>query len=279
MEQVSPLTDLYTLGLDNLKSTALKLPFNDLISLCKTSKKFSNICNDIYFWKSYFVENVHEKVNIPENADINWYKQKLKDYPAVKRVNEIMILKKSNYRYIQEEDENWDIFERIENLQKLNCNNSQLTSLPSMPNLQRLYCENNQLTSLAFYPNLQYLYCNDNRLISLPYLPNLQELFCQHNRLTSLPYLPNLQVLDCNNNRLTSIPSMPTLRGLYCENNQLTSIPSMPNLQYLYCANNQLTSLPSMPNLRVLYCEDNPLPGFTLDYWRKIWKENNYFII
>ena len=254
MEQVSPPTDLYALGLDNLKSTALKLPFNDLISLCKTSKKFSNICSDIYFWKSYFVENVPEKVNIPGNADINWYKQKLKDYPAVKRVNELILLKKSSYRYIREENKNWDIFERIENLQKLYCYNNQLISLPSMPNLEVLYCENNQLTSLASYPNLQYLYCTNNQL-------------------TLLPILPNLQGLNCDNNRLTSIPSMPTLRGLYCDNNQLTSIPSMPNLEVLYCAGNQLTSLSPMPNLRKLDCDNNPLPGFTLDYWKKVWNQ------
>ena len=45
------------------------------------------------------------------------------------------------------------------------------------------------------------------------------------------------------------------------------------NLQELSCENNQLTSLPYLPNLQTLNCENNPLLGFTLSYWKKIWKE------
>lgn len=45
----------------------------------------------------------------------------------------------------------------------LKCDGINLLFLPAnFPNLQKLKCNNNQLTSLPEYSNLKTLYCNDN---------------------------------------------------------------------------------------------------------------------
>ncbi|MEY4926145.1 MAG: leucine-rich repeat protein, partial [Bacteroidota bacterium] len=103
------------------------------------------------------------------------------------------------------------------------CSNQGIASLEGVQyfdGLQRLYCNNNQLTSLPALPaTLQYLYCYNNQLTSLPALPaTLQRLYCNNNQLTSLPALPAaLQYLDCDTNQLTSLPALPaTLQYFYC---------------------------------------------------------------
>jgi Leucine-rich repeat (LRR) protein len=259
MENITPPTDLLTLEslpFDAQKKVALNLPYETVISFCKVSKKLKRICDDIYFWKDYLRIQVPVNINVPSGASIGWYKDKIKQYPKVEVITDLLDQGKATGNYIQELNNNWNVFERVENLEKLVCQNSQLTSMPSMPNLQDLYCRNNQLTSISL-------------------MPSLQELNCGNNQLTSILSMPSLRYLHCDNNQLTSILSMPNLQGLNCGNNQLTSIPSMPSLRVLYCENNQLTSMPSMPSLRVLYCRNNPLPGFTLDYWRDIWNKES----
>ena len=275
MEQLSPPTDLYALGSDNLKSAALKLSLKDIISLCKTSRKLSSICNDIYFWKTYLRVQIPININVPEGVDINWYKNKIEQYPKVKGITDLLDQNEASGEYIQEFNDNWDIFERVENLKELYCSNNQLTSLPSMPNLRIIRCWNDQLTSLPLMPNLQFLSCNDNQLTSLPPMPKLEQLDCVNNQLTSIPLMPNLKFLNCNDNQLTSLPLMPNLEVLYCANNQLTSLPSMRNLRQLFCQHNQLTFLPPMPDLGYLSCTNNPLPGYTLKYWKNIWSSTN----
>jgi uncharacterized repeat protein (TIGR01451 family) len=172
------------------------------------------------------------------------------------------------------------------NLQILNCNLNQLTSLPVLPSsLEKLSCGNNLLTSLPALPNslidldcignslsnlpvlpnsLNNLICENNQLTSLPVLPSsLEKLFCGVNQLTSLPALPNsLTILDFNLNQITSLPALPnSLTGLYCYNNQLISFPTFPNsLTSISCGYNQLINLPTLPNsLTHLYCGNNQL--------------------
>jgi len=274
---LKPSVDLLTLEslpLDTQKKVALNLPYETVISFCKVSKKLKRICDDVYFWRDYLKTNIPVNINVPSGASIRWYKDKIEQYPKVKVITDLLDQGKATGEYIQEHNNNWDIFDRVENLQEIYCNDKELTSIPLMPNLQELYCGNNQLTFIPLMANLQILYCENNQLTSIPSMPNLQDLYCTNNQLTSIPLMPNLQDLYCKNNQLTSIPSMPNLRVLWCQDNQLTSIPSMPNLRDLWCDNNQLTSIPSYPNLQVLNCKNNPLPGFTLKYWKKIWKKN-----
>ncbi|WP_312891238.1 NEL-type E3 ubiquitin ligase domain-containing protein [Mesorhizobium silamurunense] len=158
-------------------------------------------------------------------------------------------------------------------LQVLNVNNNDLTSLPaSLPaGLRRLDANHNQLTSLPeqLPAGLQWLYANGNRLTSLPerLSAGLQRLYADRNQLTSLPAsLPaGLQALYVSGNQLTSLPaSLPAgLQALYANGNQLTSLPaSLPaRLQALYANGNQLTSLPaSLPaRLRRLDANGNRL--------------------
>ena len=115
---------------------------------------------------------------------------------------------------------------RFKNLEKLDCSNNHLTSLPALSQyLKTLICDNNQLTCLPTLPkNLKELYCNDNQLFLLP---NLSE---------------NLKILCCYNNQLTCLPTLPQ------------------NLQELYCINNQLHVLPNLPqNLEEFDCYANPI--------------------
>src|SRR6516162_9827527 len=223
---------------DVLRTTALNLSVKDIFNLCQVNKQYKQyICDYKPFWEALLLREVgNAKVNIPSDADISWYKNKVKNWPNVKVLVEKIKENNLQIEYIRPFNDNWDYFEIVENLRKLDCDDNQLTSLPPMPNLQKLYCYNNQLTSL-------------------PPMSNLQKLFCENNQLTSLPPMPNLQVLYCENNQLTSLPSMPNLKELYCYDNRLTSLPPMPNLQKLYCSENKLTSLPSMPNLQVLNCQ------------------------
>ena len=239
---------------DVLRITALNLPVKDILNLCQTNKQYQQyICNNKPFWEALLLKEVGNiRIIIPMNADINWYKEKLKIWPNVKILVEKIKADKVDADYIRPFNDNWDYFEIVVNLQILSCHNNQLTSLPSMPNLLELYCSHNQLTTL-------------------PPMPNLQVLYCSENKLTSLPLMPNLQKLVCSNNQLMSLPPMPNLEGLWCDNNQLTSLPPMPNLTILDCHNNQLTSLPLMTNLRVFYCDNNPLPFFDLRRWKKYW--------
>ena len=197
---------MHQLPTDILRLIALNLSIRDILNLCQTNKQYQQyICNNKPFWKALLLRETKGNVNISPNADVNWYKEKIKNWPSVKvLVEKIEENKVEKIEYIQSFQENWDYFEIAENLQELYCSGIRLTSLPSMPNLGVLDCQYNLLTSLPLMPKLQYLYCHNNQLTSLPPMLNLRELDCQYNLLTSLPSMPNLQVLSCKNNLLPS---------------------------------------------------------------------------
>lgn len=118
------------------------------------------------------------------------------------------------------------------NLEELDCNDSQLTSLDlsELSNLKRLYCNNNKLTSLDLknVPSLEELNCGGNQLseLDLAAVPNLVALTCSSNPLPNLDFtqLVNLQVLDIDKTGLTSLEKVPTgLVALSCGNNPLSS--------------------------------------------------------
>ena len=122
------------------------------------------------------------------------------------------------------------------------------------------------LPDLTRFQNLQSLNCYNTQITSLPNLPkSLKILYCVRNKLTSLPDLSgfqNLEILNCENNQLTSLPSLPqNLKRIICSINELTSLPSLPqNLEALHCYNNNLTSLPSLPqNLKIVRCFNNDI--------------------
>ena len=124
------------------------------------------------------------------------------------------------------------------------------------------------LPDLTRFQNLQSLNCHNTQITSLPNLPkSLKILYCVKNKLTSLPDLSdfkNLEILNCSNNDLTSLPSLPqNLKTIYCPFNKLTSLPNLTcfiHLETLHCYNNDLTSLPCLPqNLTICRCFNNPI--------------------
>ena len=109
----------------------------------------------------------------------------------------------------------------------LNCSANQLTELDvdvtHKPNLERVECQNNQLTSLIL---------GQNKL--------LKKLNCANNQLTQLNLnnMISLTELNCANNQLTvlDVSSSPNLTTLWLKNNQLTSLnlDNNPNLNFTY---------------------------------------------
>ena len=126
----------------------------------------------------------------------------------------------------------------------LNCSANQLTELDvdvtHKPNLERVECQNNQLTSLILGEN-----------------KGLEKLNCANNKLTQLNLnnMSALKELNCANNQLTqlNLKNMISLKELRCQNNQLTAldVSSSPDLTTLVLKNNHLTSLnlDNNPNL------------------------------
>ena len=111
----------------------------------------------------------------------------------------------------------------------LNCSWNRLTELDvdvtHKPNLERVECQNNQLTSLILGQNklLKKLNCANNQLtqLNLNNMNSLKELKCQNNQLTALDVSssPNLTTLVLKNNHLTSLnlDNNPNLNFTYTD--------------------------------------------------------------
>lgn len=122
---------------------------------------------------------------------------------------------KLEYLYCSHNDlEQLDV-KNSKSLVALNCSANQLTELDvdvtHKPNLERVECQNNQLTSLILGQNklLKKLNCANNQLtqLNLNNMNSLKELKCQNNQLTALDVSssPNLTTLVLKNNHLTSL--------------------------------------------------------------------------
>ena len=162
--------------------------------------------------------------------------------------------------------------EYFSKLDKLECNNNNLTMLDLSENTQltKLQCQKNQLTSLDLRANtkLQELRCRNNKLESLDVSQNdLQFLSCSNNQLTSLNLNNHISLkdVDCSNNKLTTleIGTKNYLMRISCQKNNLASLDvnNVPELQYLYCYSNSLTELDVRKNskLKELECQSNQL--------------------
>ena len=112
-------------------------------------------------------------------------------------------------------------------LRELDCSKNELTKLDvdvtHKPNLERVECQNNQLTSLIL---------GENKM--------LRKLNCANNQLTQLNLnnMISLTELNCANNQLTvlDVSSSPNLTKLWLKNNQLTSLnlDNNPHLDFTY---------------------------------------------
>jgi len=129
-------------------------------------------------------------------------------------------------------------------------NISDLTGIGLFVNLEHLDCDNNQLTSLVIKKNtaLTYLHCMGNQLTSLDVSRNtlLTYLHCADNLLTELDVSNNTELtfLGCYENLLTSLDlsSNRKLTQINCERNQFTSLDlsNMTALDEVNCFENQL---------------------------------------
>ncbi|MDI6051011.1 T9SS type B sorting domain-containing protein [Flavobacterium sp. XS2P24] len=156
-------------------------------------------------------------------------------------------------------------------LEKLNCQNCNLTSLDLSKNLSltELICEDNKLTSLNVEGcvNLKTINCNGNPFINLDFTKtvNLETLYCRGLSLTVLDLNANLKYLDCSfcpiNN--LNLSNCTLLENLICTNNQFTSLDVSKNinLKSLTCSDNQLTNLDVSKNIELtqLSCGNNQL--------------------
>ncbi len=97
---------------------------------------------------------------------------------------------------------------------------SEYTKLDAAGGLMRLDCNNTQITSLPELPSgLMELDCSNTLITLLPELPaGLRELYCYNTKITSLPKLPSrLTMLVCRNSQITSLPELPVgLERLFC---------------------------------------------------------------
>jgi hypothetical protein len=274
MEEITPpidLSKLESLPLDLRENAILELPLKDIAKLCRSSRKLNNICKDKYFWKKYMERNIPIKMNIPEDADINWYKLRIKEYPEVKKWNKLYEEGKINMTFYKFNND-WDLFERIENAITIKCNNLQLTNLPPFfLSCEQLDCSFNNLTELPSMPNILNLDCDHNIMTALRQYSTLLILNCSYNQLISLPHMPNLWELICNFNNITFLSSYPKLRFLNCNDNKLIELSEQPELERLYCQNNNLSKIPYLPNLKVLHAEDNNDIISDIRYWRRRW--------
>ncbi|MBI5091106.1 MAG: leucine-rich repeat domain-containing protein [Candidatus Hydrogenedentes bacterium] len=152
----------------------------------------------------------------------------------------------------------------VENIQRLNLNDNQLSTLPP---------EIGQLTALT---NLNL---KDNQLSSLPpevgKLTTLTTLILTSNRLSTLPseigQLTALFVLDLDGNQLSTLPpeigQLTALTNFPLSDNQLSSLPpevgQLTTLMSLTLMSNQLSTLPpeigQLTALLVLDLDDNQL--------------------
>ncbi len=141
------------------------------------------------------------------------------------------------------------------NIESLNCQSNQLTTLDISQNLniEVLSCEDNQITGLDVSQNvaLRILNCANNQLSTLDVSQNtdLTALRCNENQLTDLDVSSNtlMTLLRCQDNLLTDLDLSQNVNigGLNCSDNQLTSLDLNNNiaLQDFSCTNNQLTEL------------------------------------
>jgi len=173
--------------------------------------------------------------------------------------------------------------EYFSKLDKLECNNNNLTMLDLSENTQltKLQCQKNQLTSLDLSANtqLQELRCENNKLESLDVSgSDLQYFYCSNNQLTSLNLdgHASLKDFDCSDNELSTleIGTKNYLMRISCQQNNLASLDvnNVPELQYLYCNSNQLTELDVSQNskLKELECQSNQLESLDVSMNTKL---------
>jgi len=130
------------------------------------------------------------------------------------------------------------------NLRYLFISNNNITTLPNM----------------SIMTHLEKFECNNNNLHTLPVLPlSLTDLQCQNNLLKDISNLPiQITILNISNNNVTSLPNkLTSLIMLRCSDNQIKAIPNYPKLSELHCSNNPLQTVNKCQDITLLECANN----------------------
>jgi hypothetical protein len=195
-------------------------------------------------------------------------------YPTISDINPEYLDK---IQYLNCMDCNVSQLPFLPNLEELDCANNKITTIHPYPKLKKLRCEKNDIKSLPSFPLLKKLYCGVNKLEYLPDYPNLTTLYCERNKITRLGKYPLLiylwcdlnklenlnddyqliNTISCSYNNLTEIPYYPDLMFINCSNNKIIKIEEYPFLNHLYCYKNRLTQLSNYPFMKELDCSDN----------------------
>ncbi len=249
------LRDLGKVVFDNTGSTTLTAPFLNV-----QAARVENV--KAMTFKGY------QHIDSPTNVSYNSTEKSITNSSGTHYVNEIVInaeviwlnkpndnIPDANFRQALREIFNRDYIFSYEAVKKgeISVTDKGIASLQGIElftNLQTLNCDNNQLTTLDVSKNklLKNLSCCGNQLTKIDVSNNLllKTLQISNNQLTSLDVTNQKYIvtLDCSYNKLTQldVSKIQDLEKLYCNNNMLTSISreSPLNLKEIYIYSNRL---------------------------------------
>lgn len=181
---------------------------------------------------------------------------------------------KNNFEVVKEGNKTFISNETLKGVTVINLNGTKvanLTGIERFPNLKKLNCMQTNLSSLDLSNNkyleeLKCSNCPNLTQLNLTNNTNLKTLWCQANNINQLNITKNKKLveLNCRGNNLYSlnVTGNPALKKLECHNNHLSTLNLANNkkLTYLSCYGNNLSALDLSANtaLTELYCNNNP---------------------
>ena len=249
------------------------IPYVKILSLA--SNKFSKIPVSVFYLQNLIffdisnnmINQIDENLfaNLSKLIKLNLSNNRLKYIPSTIRIMsnlQELFIDKNELENIPNEI----IYLRY--LKKLNIGYNQIQVIPpnlfnNLNSIEELYCNNNLIT------NVQY---SDN-YAAFDSIPNLKILDISYNHLQNFMFLNpnmNLEMINISNNKLKFISGMslcPKLAQIDCSNNNISQFPNdffkTINLRSLNLKGNLLNNLPGtislMDNLVELNLEGNPL--------------------
>lgn len=234
--------NILSLTPDAMRVTALNLPIQDVVNLCRSNKRFNEvICDTLPFWEARLLKDFPGSWP-PVTKTVEEYR---------KRYFWLLDIEKfAEYRYAK---------------------------YPEIRLYQYFVPENRNWTNEQWALNIKALEIDESDIKELPYLPYIEKVTLRFNRqFTTLPYLPNLTYLECSGNKITTLPQYPELLSLSCANNQIKIIPTYPKLVYLICNNNPLIKIEPQPNLNILNASQTPLAPVDIETIKTTGKSIQY---
>lgn len=145
-------------------------------------------------------------------------------------------------------------------IEELSIRNNKLidvNNLSSYEYLQRLDCSDNYICSIPIINSLENLVCTNNKLETISLFPNLKKLSCGSNNIKKIDSLNKLKILDCHKNQIEIISGFENLKELYCNDNKIKIINNLNKLEIIHCYNNFINKFEYFVNLKELICDYN----------------------